>query len=269
MSHSVLNTIVWILSVYMSWFLPLLCPCLSPDPGQNWVCCDLLNHTPWPKGRQSSNSISVPLNSISVPGYKEKIDYWYHTCVHLNLMSRNSLDQLVVVSNPIPSSLRRQNLSWHYSSGTGCPSFSVSHWIFISWSLMTSHNSSFEQNWLHSSWSQSVPSTISVSTVRSFMCLSVFPCTLTSCIISRMHALCETVTTSFCPRNPSLWMWLIVYFGSSPFQLLPHSACAFWHKHARRRWSVPILLHLLSTRKCTSHHLKQSSLPSPWYRLVF
>ncbi len=119
MSHSVLNTIVWILSVYMSWFLPLLCPCLSPDPGQNWVCCDLLNHTPWPKGRQSSNSISVP-------GYKEKIDYWYHTCVCLNSMSRNSLDQLVAVSNPIPSSLRRQNLSWHYSSGTGCPSFSAS-----------------------------------------------------------------------------------------------------------------------------------------------
>ena len=184
MSHSVLNTIVWILSVYMSWFLPLLCPCLSPDPSQNWVCCDLLNHTPWPKGLQSSNSISVPLNSISVPGYKEKIDYWYHTCVHLNLMSRNSLDQLVAVSNPIPSSLRCQNLSWYCSSGTGDPSFAARHGIFIS------HNSSFEHNWLHSSWSQSVPSLLSVSIVRSFMCLSAFPCTLTSCSSSRMHALC-------------------------------------------------------------------------------
>jgi hypothetical protein len=43
----------------------------------------------------------------------------------------------------------------------------------------------------------------------------------------------------------------------------------FLTQHARRRFSVSILLHLLSTRKCTSHHLKQCSPPSPWYGLVF
>ena len=34
------------------------------------------------------------------------------------------------------------------------------------------------------------------------MCLSVFPCTSTACSNSRMHALCDSVTTSFCPRHP-------------------------------------------------------------------
>jgi hypothetical protein len=34
------------------------------------------------------------------------------------------------------------------------------------------------------------------------MCPSAFPCALTSCSSSRMHALCAAVTTSFCPRHP-------------------------------------------------------------------
>jgi len=33
------------------------------------------------------------------------------------------------------------------------------------------------------------------------MCLSVFPCTLTSCSSSRMHVLCSAVTTSVCPKG--------------------------------------------------------------------
>ena len=61
------------------------------------------------------------------------------------------------------------------------------------------------------------------------MCLSAFPCTLTFCSSSQMHALCAAVITSFCPRQPPLGMWPIVYLGSSPFQLLPLSSCAFLH----------------------------------------
>jgi hypothetical protein len=34
------------------------------------------------------------------------------------------------------------------------------------------------------------------------MCLSAFPCTLTSCSKSRMQPLCAAATTSFCPRHP-------------------------------------------------------------------
>jgi len=103
------------------------------------------------------------------------------------------------------------------------------HGIFLSFSLAASHHSSFEQNCLHCSWSQSVPNLLSVSIVRSFMCLSAFPCTLTFCSSSQMHALCAAVITSFCPRQPPLGMWPIVYLGSSPFQLLPLSSCAFLH----------------------------------------
>ena len=68
------------------------------------------------------------------------------SCIRLNSMARNFL---VAVSNPIPSSLRHQNLSWCCSSGTGSsggPSFAACHGIFISSSLAASHNSSFEQN---------------------------------------------------------------------------------------------------------------------------
>jgi len=54
------------------------------------------------------------------------------SCVRLNSMDRNSV---VAVSNPIPSSLRRQNLFWYCSSGTGGPSFASCHGIFISSSL--------------------------------------------------------------------------------------------------------------------------------------
>ena len=61
------------------------------------------------------------------------------------------------------------------------------------------------------------------------MCLSVFPCMSIACSNSLMHALCAAVTTSFCPRHPALRIWPIVSFGSSPFQLLPFSSCAFLH----------------------------------------
>ena len=84
------------------------------------------------------------------------------------------------------------------------PSFTSFHGIFISSSFAASHNSSFEQNCVYCSWSQSVSNLLSVSIVRSFMCLSAFPCTFTSCSSSRMHALCPAVTTSFCPRHPAL-----------------------------------------------------------------
>jgi hypothetical protein len=50
-----------------------------------------------------------------------------------------------------------------------------------------------------------VPNLLSVSIVKSFMCLFSLPCTLTSCSSPRMHALCAAVTTSFClTRHPAL-----------------------------------------------------------------
>ncbi len=91
------------------------------------------------------------------------------------------------------------------------------------------HTHSFEQNCAHCSWSHSEPKLLSLSSVRSFMCLSAFPCTSISCNSSRMHALCAAVTTSFCPRHPALWIWPIVSFGSTPFQLPPFSSYAFLH----------------------------------------
>ena len=86
-------------------------------------------------------------------------------------MARNTL---FTVSNPIPSSLRRQNLSYG---------------ILISSSFAASHNSSIDQTCVHCSWSQSVPSLLSFSIVRSFMCLSVFQCMSIACSNSLMHTL--------------------------------------------------------------------------------
>ena len=71
------------------------------------------------------------------------------------------------------------------------------------------------------------PTCFFISILRSLMCLSTFPCTLTSCSSSRVHALWAAMTTSFCQRHPTLWMWPIVSFCTSPFQLRPHSSCAF------------------------------------------
>ncbi len=102
-------------------------------------------------------------------------------------------------------------------------------WVMGTNIVNVQRNSAALQNCAHCSWSHSEPKLLSFSSVRSFMCLSAFPCTSISCNSSRMHALCAAVTTSFCPRHPALWIWPIVSFGSTPFQLPPFSSCAFLH----------------------------------------
>jgi hypothetical protein len=88
-----------------------------------------------------------------------------------------------------------------------------------------------------------------------------FPCAWPSCSSSRILALCAAMTTSLLSRtsraldvaNRLLWQ---LSFPAAPSL----SMCSLTQDAWRRSPASVFLLQLLSTRKCTSHNLKQCSL---------
>ena len=85
------------------------------------------------------------------------------------------------------------------------------------------------------------------------MCLSAFPCALTSCSSSRMYALCVTVTTSFCPlldaSVPSFddriqrWLWQYHTRPVQCFAAIALTSCNLAHPAYLRKALRTLFVH--------------------------
>ena len=178
-----------------------------------------------------------------------------------------AMNSLVAVSNPIPSRLRRQNFSWYCSSVTGGPPFASCHWIFISSSFSTSHNSSFEHNWLHSPWSQRWPTCFPS---QSWRVSCVYP-------TSRAHGL--LVAAPGCTHCSQRWPppfvqgTLLSECGLlSPLAALLSSCFHTPHSPSDTTCTQPFFCtHTFASavHKEMCHSPPEEILQLPWYGLVF